>query len=63
MWGSKAENWLRGRLLGKDLVSLVVGREQELMILKLVDTSGEPEDDLDVAEEMVTEGFAMWEAI
>ena len=63
VWGSKAENWLRGRLLGKDLVSLVVGREQELMILKLVDTSGEPEDDLDVAEEMVTEGFALWEAI
>ena len=33
------------------------------MILKFVDTSGEPEDDLDVAEEMVAEGFALWEKI
>ena len=61
VWGSKAENWLRSRLLGKDLVSLVVAREKELMILKLVDTSGE--NDLDVAEEMVAEGFALWEEV
>ena len=61
MWGSKAENWLRCRLLGKDLVSLVAGKEQDLIILKLIDTSGE--DDLDVAEEMVAEGFALWEEI
>ena len=60
VWGSKAENWLRTRLLGKDMVSLVVAREQDLMFLKLVDTSGEPEDDMDVAEEMVAEGFAFW---
>ena len=61
VWGSKAENWLRSRLLGKDLVSLVVARDQDLMILKLVDTSGE--DDLDVAEEMVAEGLALVEEI
>ena len=60
VWGGKAENWLRTRLLGKDMVSLVVAREQDLMFLKLVDTSGEPEDDMDVAEEMVAEGFAFW---
>ena len=42
------------------MVSLVVARDQDLMILKLVDTSGEPEDDMDVAEEMVAEGFAFW---
>ena len=59
VWRSKAENWLRSRLLGKDLVSLVVAREQDLMSLKLVDTS--TEDDLDVAEEMVAEGFALRE--
>ena len=63
VWGSEAENWLRRRLLGKDFVSLVAAREEDLMILKLVDTSGEPEDDLDVAEEMVAEGFALWEEI
>ena len=63
VWGSEAENWLRRRLLGKDFVSLVAAREEDLMILKLVDTSGEPEDDLDVAEEMVAEGFALWEKI
>ena len=63
VWGSKAGIWLRSRLLGKDLVSLVAAREQDLMILKLVDTSGDPEDDLDVAEEMVAEGFALWEKI
>ena len=54
--------WLRRRLLGKDLVSLVLAREQGHMVLKLVDTSGDPEDDKDVAEEMVAEGFAMWES-
>ena len=42
-------------------MSLVVAREQDLMILKLVDTSGE--DDLDVAEEMVAEGLALVEEI
>ena len=60
VWGSKAENWLRTRLLGKDMVSLVVAREQDLMFLKLVDTSGDPEDDVDLAEEMVAGGFAFW---
>ena len=59
VWGSKAENWLRSRLLGKDLVSLVVAREHDLMILKLVDTSGE--DDLDVVGQMVAEGLALWQ--
>ena len=40
----------------------MVAREQDHMVLKLVDTSGDPEDDKDVAEEMVAEGFAMWES-
>ena len=61
-WGGEAEVWLRRRLLGRDLVSLVITREQGHMVLKLVDTSGDPEDDKDVAEEMVAEGFAMWES-
>ena len=61
-WGGEAEVWLRRRLLGRDLVSLVLAREQGHMVLKLVDTSGDPEDDKDVAEEMVAEGFAMWES-
>ena len=61
VWGGKAENWLRTRLLGKDMVSLVVAREQDLMFLKLVDTSGDPEDDVDLAEEMVAGGFAYWD--
>ena len=45
----------------KDMVSLVVARDQDLMILKLVDTSGDPEDDVDLAEEMVAGGFAYWD--
>ena len=61
-WGGEAEVWLRRRLLGRDLVSLVIAREQGHMVLKLVDTSGDPEDDKDVAEEMVAEGFAKWES-
>ena len=61
-WGGEAEVWLRRRLLGRDLVSLVIAREQGHMVLKLVDTSGDPEDDKDVAEEMVAEGFALWES-
>ena len=40
----------------------MVVREQDHMVLKLVDTSGDPEDDKDVAEEMVAEGFAKWES-
>ena len=31
------------------------------MVLKLVDTSGDPEVDKDMAEEMVAEGLATWE--
>ena len=31
------------------------------MVLKLVDTSGDPENDKDMAEEMVVEGLATWE--
>ena len=51
------------RLPGRDLVTLVVVREQDHMVLKLVDTSGDPEDDKMwlVAEEMVAECFAMCE--
>ena len=36
-------------------------REQGHMVLKLVDTIGDPEDDKDMAEEMVAEGLATWE--
>ena len=41
----------------------MVVREQDHMVLKLVDKSGDPEDDKMwlVAEEMVAEGFAMRE--
>ena len=45
----------------QDLASLVIIREQGHMVLKLVDTSGDLEDDKDMAEEMVAEGLATWE--
>ena len=51
VWGQESTDWLRGRVLGRDLVSLVRGYTRDVMEVVLVDTSGE--QDMDIAMEMV----------
>ena len=56
VWGQRATDWLRCRVLGRDLVTLVKGYRGDVMEVVLVDTSGE--QDRDVATEMVSRGLA-----
>ena len=56
-WSRRATDWLRARVLGRDLVSLVTGLEAGVAELVLVDTGEEGEDKF-IDREMVNQGLA-----
>ena len=56
-WSRRATDWLRARVLGRDLVSLVAGLEGGVAELVLVDTGEEGEDKY-IGSEMVNQGLA-----
>ena len=56
-WSRRATDWLRARVLGRDLVSLVTGLEGEVAELVLVDTGEEGEDKY-IDSEMINQGLA-----
>ena len=57
-WGREATDWFRARVLGRDMVSLVQAVAEDMLRLVLVDTSGQEEEGVNIAREMVGLGLA-----